>query len=182
MKVTEFGNPILRQKAKSLSVSEIHSQKIQKLIKDMRELLLSKKLGVGLAAPQIGQSVSLSVICVRPIKHRKDVEEFDLVIVNPRIIRTYGNKSQQWEGCISGGSLKGGLFAKVPRYRKVELEYHDETGAKQHKTFEGLAAHIIQHEVDHLNGVLFVDKVRDRKTFITYNEYMKLAKTRKKKT
>lgn len=181
MKITEFGNPILRQKTRKLTIKEIKSAKTQKLIKDMQEFLLSKKMGVGLAAPQAGEGIALSVISIRPIKHRKDVEEFDLVIINPEIIKTFGRKSQQWEGCISGGSLKGGLFAKVPRYKKLELKYRDEKGISQRKTFDGLAAHIIQHEVDHLNGILFVDKVKDTETFVTYNEYMKLAKANEKK-
>lgn len=181
MKITEFGNPLLRQKARALSVKEIKLAETQKLITDMQEFLLSKKMGVGLAAPQAGEEIALAVISIRPIKHRKDVEEFDLVIINPEITKTFGRKSQEWEGCISGGSLKGGLFAKVPRYKKIELRYHDEKGVSHKKTFDGLVAHIIQHEVDHLNGILFVDKVKDTETFVTYNEYMKLVKADKKK-
>lgn len=176
LKICEFGNNTLRQKANRLTIKGIKSSKTQKLIKDMQQFLITKKMGVGLAAPQIGQSLALAVICVRATKLRKEAEEFDLVIINPQITKTYGRKYQQWEGCISGGSLKSGLFAKVPRYKKIELEYRDEKGRKQQKTFEDLPAHIIQHEVDHLNGILFVDRVKDTKTFITYNEYLKLAK------
>ncbi|MEX2014514.1 MAG: peptide deformylase [Candidatus Saccharimonadales bacterium] len=179
LKIYEFGNPILRENAKSLTIKDIKATKIQKLIKEMQEFILSKKMGVGLAAPQIGKSLALAVVCIRPIKHRKEAKEFDLVIINPQIIKTYGNRIQQWEGCISAGPLKSGLFAKVPRYKRIELKYHDEKGKQQKKTFEGLAAHIIQHEVDHINGILFVDKVKDTKTFITYNEYIKLAKKKK---
>ncbi|HEX5797048.1 MAG TPA: peptide deformylase [Candidatus Saccharimonadales bacterium] len=180
MKITEFGNPILRQKPKKLTVKEIKSETTQRLIKRMREFLLSKKLGVGLAAPQVGKGLALAVICIRPVEHREDVEEFDLVIINPEITRTFGRRVQQWEGCISGGSLKGGLFAKVPRYKKLELSYKDEKARPQKKVFEGLPAHVIQHEIDHLNGVLFVEKVKDRRTFVTYNEYVKIAKSDKK--
>lgn len=176
LKVAEFGDPILRQKAKNLSNAEIRSPKIQKLINKMQNFLLSKKMGVGLAAPQIGESLALAVLSVRPLKHRQGTEEFDLVIINPQIIKTYGSKTQQWEGCISGGSLKSGLFAKVPRYKKIEIRYKDENAKIHQRIFEGLPAHIIQHESDHLNGMLFVDKVKDTKTFITYNEYIKLAK------
>jgi peptide deformylase len=179
MKITEFGDPILRQKSKNITIKDIKSSTIQKLIKEMQELVISKKMGVGLAAPQIGKDVAAAVICVRAIKHRKDVKEFDLLIINPEITKTYGRRVQQWEGCISGGPLKGGLFAKVPRYKKIELKYRDEKGIPQQKTFEGLPAHIIQHEVDHLNGILFVDRVKDTKTFITYNEYLKLTKKEK---
>src|SRR5262249_44358239 len=140
MKITEFGNPLLRQKAKTLKVSDIRSPKIQRLIKEMREFLLPKKMGVGLAAPQVGEDLNLAIISIRPVKNRRGVEEFDLVLINPKIIRTFGRKSQEWEGCISGGALKSGLFAKVPRYKKIELEYRDEKGKQQQKIFEGLQA------------------------------------------
>lgn len=180
MKITEFGDSVLRQKARTLKTEDIKSASTQKLIKEMQDFLISKKMGVGLAAPQVGKSLAIAVICVRPIKHRKDVKEFDLTIINPKVTKVFGRRTQQWEGCLSGGSLKSGLFAKVPRYKKIELEYQDEKGNKQKKTFESLPAHIIQHEVDHLNGILFVDKVRDRKSFVTYNEYLKIAKATKK--
>lgn len=180
LKIREFGNPVLRQKATNLPVKDIRTNGVQKLIKNMQDFLLSKKLGVGLAAPQVGKDLALAVVCVRPIKHRKEVEELDLVIINPEITKTYGHKIQHWEGCISGGPLKSSLFAKVPRHKKVELKYRDEKGKSHNKTFEGLIAHIIQHELDHLNGILFVDRVKDTKTFITYSEYLKLAKASKK--
>lgn len=178
MKITEFGNPVLREKTKKLTLKQIKAPKTHKLIKDMHELLLSKKLGVGLAAPQVGEGLSLAVVSIRPLKHRKNAKEFDLTMINPEIIRTFGNKRQEWEGCISGGIIKSSLFAKVPRYKKLELKYHDEKGRTHQKIFEGLPAHVIQHEVDHLNGILFVDKVKDTKTFISYNEYMKIAKAK----
>lgn len=180
MKIIEFGDPILRQEAKKLTIKEIKSANTQKLIKEMREFLLPKKMGVGLAAPQLGKDLSLAIICIRPVKNREDVEEFDLVIINPKIIKIFGRKSQEWEGCISGGALKSGLFAKVPRYKKIELEYRDEKGRKHQDIFEDLQAHVIQHEVDHLNGILFVDKVKDTKTFITYKQYMKITKNTQK--
>jgi peptide deformylase len=182
MKITEFGDTILRQKVTKLTVSGIKSPKTQKLIKEMQEFLHSKKRGIGLAAPQVGEDMALAVISIRPTKNRKDVEKFELVIINPEITKVYGRRSQEWEGCISGGALKSGLFAKVPRYKKIELKYHDEKGRLHQDIFENLPAHVIQHEVDHLNGILFVDKVKDTKTFITYSEYMKLAKAAKKKS
>lgn len=180
LKVCEFGNPILRQKAKNLKVGDIKSAKTKKLIKQMQELIMSKKMGVGLAAPQINESLAIAVICVRPTKHRPEVKELDLVIINPEITKIYGRRVQQWEGCISAGPLKSGLFAKVPRYKKIELKYHDEKGERRRQIFEELPAHIIQHEVDHLNGILFVDRIKDTKTFITYSEYLKLVKADRK--
>jgi len=70
------------------------------------------------------------------------------------------------------------MFAKVPRYKKVELEYYDELGIKHTRLFKGLPAHVTQHEVDHLNGVLFVDRVKDTKTYMKFNEYKSLIQSR----
>ena len=173
LKRAEFGNPILRQIAVKLTKDQILSFEIQQLIRNMLQTLSSLKLGVGLAAPQVGKSISLSVIKVQPTKHRPDVEPFDLILINPQITQTFGRKKQLWEGCISGGAGRAGLFAKIPRYSKIKLKYLDDRGVKHHTVFEGLPAHVIQHEVDHLNGILFVDKVKDTKSFMTYREYMK---------
>lgn len=170
---TEFGNPILRKLAKKLSIFEIKMLKIQHLISAMKSTLTELKLGVGLAAPQVGEGVALSVILIQPTEHRPEVKPFELVIINPEITQTYGRKKQLWEGCISAGQGKAGLFAKVPRYTKVKLKFLDEKGLQHSKIYSGLPAQVIQHEVDHLNGILFVDRVIDTKTYVTYREYMK---------
>lgn len=181
LRITEFGDPVLRHKASLISPKDIKSSKTQSLVKSMQQLLVDKKLGVGLAAPQIGQNMALAVVAVRPTKYRPKVEPLDLVIINPRIVETVGRWQQKYEGCISGGPGKAGLFAKVPRYKKIKLKYYDEAAKAHEKYFEGLPAQVIQHEVDHLNGVLFVDRVKDAKSYMTYKEYLKYAKAKLKK-
>lgn len=178
MKIVEFGDPGLRQKARLLEPIEITSPKTKKLLIEMAELLKHKKVGVGLAAPQIGENLSLAVVILQPTKYRPDTKEFELIIINPIISKTYGNHKQMWEGCISGGSGKSSLLAKVPRYKKIELKYIDEKGRQQTKVFQNLPAQVIQHEVDHLNGVLFVDRVKDTKSYVTNRQYMKLVKVK----
>ncbi len=172
----QFGDPILRQVARQLTVPEILSLETQALIMNMHFTLTEKKLGIGLAAPQVGEGVAIAAIHIQKTSLRPKVEEFSLTIINPVITRRIGRKIQEWEGCISSGSGKAGLFAKVPRYKKIEVEYLDELGKKHTKEFQGLQAHVIQHEVDHLNGILFVDKVKDTKTYMTYSEYKKHRK------
>lgn len=178
----QFGDPILRQPARRITKKEITSNGIKSLIQNMRHTLEKEKLGVGLAAPQVGEGIAMAVIKIQPTAHRPQVEPFDLVLINPVITQTTGRKKQLWEGCISSGKGRTGLFAKVPRYAKLQVTFHDEHGALQRKEFNGLKAHIIQHEVDHLNGVLFVDKVKDTTTYMTYDEYLKRVKKRPKKT
>ncbi len=166
----------MRKKAKPLTSSQIQSGAIQKLIRNMRHTLISKKLGIGLAAPQIGKPVALSVIAVRPTEHRPKVKKFDLVLINPKISQVFGMPKQKWEGCISAGAGEANLFGKVERYSKVKVSFLNEKGESTAGVFSGLVAQVIQHETDHLNGVLFVDHVKDPKTYMTMHEYKKRIK------
>src|SRR3989344_5994397 len=170
---TEFGDPVLREVASRRTPKQSVSPKTKALIRDMRHTLTSKKMGVGLAAPQVGEGVALAVIAIHPTAHRSEVDPLDLAIINPRITKFIGRRPQMWEGCISAGT--GGLFAKVPRYKTIRLSYFDEQGKRHNREFAGLPAQVIQHEVDHLNGILFVDRVKDTKTYMTMKEYKKMA-------
>lgn len=170
---TRFGNPMLRDRAKLLTKVEILSPTIQTLITNMQYTLVVKQYGVGLAAPQVGQSVSLSVLGIKPTPTRPELEPFDMIMINPQIVETYGSRRGMWEGCISCGTGKNTLFAKALRYRKIKLSWLDEQAKEREELFDGFKAHVIQHEVDHLNGVLFVDRVRDSKTYMLADEYRK---------
>jgi len=176
LRITQFGNPLLREQSKIVPADKILTPQVQDLISSMRILLKDKKLGIGLAGPQVGSSLNLAVIELRRTPLHPEIDMLSLVIINPKITKIFGRKYQMWEGCISSGTGKAGLYAKVPRYKKIELEYLDENAVKQSKVFSDLAAHVIQHEVDHLNGILFVDKVKDSKTFMSYSEYKKMRR------
>jgi peptide deformylase len=107
---------------------------------------------------------------------------FEAVLINPKIIKTIGRPKQLWEGCISSGDGQAGLFAKVSRYPKVQVQYQNEKGKLQRDIFSGLPAHVIQHEIDHLQGILFVDRVTSSKTYMTYQEYLRRIKKMTKTT
>jgi peptide deformylase len=175
LKITQFGNPILRQVARRLDVDEIAAPETQKLIADMRDYLnSSKKYGVGLAAPQVGQDIALSIIEIKPTPYRPNAEQASLAIINPEIVEMYGRRAPMWEGCISFGTSRVNFpYAQTVRYKKIRLKYFDERGVLHAKDFEGLLAHVIQHEVDHLNGVLFVDRVKDTSTYMMKTEFVK---------
>jgi len=112
LKHTEFGDPILRKSAKELSKKDIFGKSVQTLITNMHFTLTDKKLGVGLASPQVGQDMALAVINIQKTPLRDNVVEVKLTIINPKILETYGRRSQMWEGCISSGRGGAGLSQK----------------------------------------------------------------------
>jgi peptide deformylase len=171
LKPTRFGNPILRQKAKHLTIIEIDSPQIQTLIKNMAYTLAKENYGVGIAAPQVGESVALSVIGIKPTPNRPELQPFDAILINPEIVETFGEPLLAWEACISCGEGKNLLYAQVPRYKEIKLSWLDEKGTRNEKILDGFVAQVAQHETDHLNGVLFVDRVTDSTSFMMADEY-----------
>jgi peptide deformylase len=169
--LTKFGNPVLRGKARNLTDDEIRSAETQALIENMRYTLKEENYGVGIAAPQVGQSLSLSIIGIKPTANRPELDEFETTLINPEIIGTTGEKIPMWEGCVSCGSGNDILFAQVPRFETVKLRWKNERAEEVERTLGGFVAHVAQHEVDHLNGVLFVDRVEDTNTYMSASEY-----------
>lgn len=156
MSIVQKGNKILRQKAKEVPVKEIKSKKIQAVIKRMAEILPAAKDGVALAAPQIGESLRIFIV-KQPILDSKtpDAEKKPpLVFINPVIEKISQKKRLVSEGCLSTINV----FGVIKRAEKVRVSAYDENGKKFTRGASGLLAQIIQHEMDHLEGVLFVDK------------------------
>jgi len=174
---TQFGNPILRTPSKVLSKQEILSKQTQELLKDMRYTLEKRKYGIGLAAPQVGMGVAVVVVGLKPTPTRPNIEKLDIDFINPAITKYYGKTTGMWEACISGSELYG----KAVRYKKIRLVWLDKKAQKHEDDFDGLLAQVIQHEVDHLNGVLFVDRVKDSKTYVTFSEYKIIRKAENKR-
>lgn len=137
-------NPILRKK--SQNVTDILSDKIQKLIPEMIETMKIKD-GVGLAAPQIGQNIRLLVVVYK---------DKDLVVINPKIVKKSLLKEWDEEGCLSVPHKYG----RVKRHKNIILKYLDENKKEQTLKAKGLLARIMQHEIDHLDGILFIDKAK----------------------
>ncbi len=143
-KIIEYPEPILRLKAKDV---EIFDEELEVLIEDMAETM-SDAPGVGLAAPQVDQSVRLIVVDTTVMGE----EQQYLAMVNPTIIDRLESQVDE-EGCLSVPELT----AKVQRYRKITVQYQSEDGTKQELTTEDRFAVVLQHEIDHLNGILFID-------------------------
>ena len=173
LSITRLGNPLLRRVSRRLTRQEILSNEVQQFIENARYTLKKENYGVGIAAPQLGHNLALSVIGIKPTPTRPDLDLLDMVIINPEIIETFGRKVGMWEACMSCGYGDNNLYAKVPRYKKIRLKYLNEQAVEHSQIFEGFQAQVIQHEVDHLNGIIFLDRVRDTKSFMMTDEYRK---------
>lgn len=165
-----FGNPLLREKTTELSIEEIKSSVVQKLISDLKACIRSEGYGVGLAAPQIGENLRIAIVDIKPTALRPNVEKFAMTIINPSY-EGIGRRRSLWEGCLSSGGGDDTLYGKGLRYAKIRATWLDEFGKKHDEELNGLVAHVFQHETDHLNGILFVDRVRDPKTYMLADEY-----------
>ena len=165
---------ILREKCRELSLEEIRSTEIQKLIDDLFYTVENSSRGVGLSANQIGRKEAISVVATKPTPARPNLEIFNKVFINPKIIRTFGEKKPMWEGCLSTAVDENGesAMAQVPRYEKIQIEYLDQDGRENCEVVDGFIAHVLQHEIDHLNGILFTDLI-NANDMVSYQEYIR---------
>jgi peptide deformylase len=166
LKIVQKGNPTLRLIAKEIPAKDICSEKIKNIIEQMRDFLNAQKDGVALAAPQIGISLQIFIVSkkVEIIMRENDnlsQEDFlsleDTVYINPKIKKLSRDKTLLDEGCLSVPNLYG----QVKRSSKVIICAYNEKGDKITRGASGLLAQIFQHEIDHLNGILFIDKAKD---------------------
>ncbi|MBP9674041.1 MAG: peptide deformylase [Bacteriovoracaceae bacterium] len=169
-KVARMGNPVLRKKNRELTEAEIKSPAIQELIKDMVETM-HEYAGVGLAAPQIHESLKLAVIQVKSDNKRYAGEEGSdlLVIINPKIKILDQKKLGFWEGCLSVPGLRG----FVERPRKIKVSYLNEKAEAKDIIVDDFLAIVFQHELDHLEGILYIDKLTDSKKLVFNDEFDK---------
>ncbi|WP_373479767.1 peptide deformylase [Geminocystis sp.] len=153
--ILQIGNPILRKIA--TEISDIDNPQIQTLIDDLI-LITKKNYGVGIAAPQIGKSCRLMIIASYPNIRYPDAPLMQpMAMINPRITNHSEEVVEAMEGCLSVKQKRG----RVTRYRDITVEYLTRNGDYQRKEYNNFVARIIQHELDHLNGILFVDHVQD---------------------
>ena len=163
IEIIQKENGILRQVAKEVPLENITSPEIKEIINDMKETLSAESDGAALAAPQI--AVSLRIFIISPVAYEEMELEFPkitfdkqhYVFINPLITKKSLDKKLVEEGCLSVRPLYG----KVRRSSRVTLEAYDEEGNKFTMKVKGLLSQAFQHEIDHLNGILFIDKAKD---------------------
>ena len=168
--IVKMGNPVLREIAEDFSPKEILSEETQSLVEDMWDSMEAAG-GIGLAAPQIGISKQLAVIRLQEQSDRypdmKDSEDF--VIFNPKITVLDETEQGFWEGCLSIPGLRG----YVERPRNIRVDYLDEDAKPKSIEIDEFLATVFQHEIDHLIGRLYVDRMKDITT-LTYEDEMVL--------
>ena len=171
LKVARMGHPVLRARARAVEPSEIRSPRIQQLIDDMFETM-HEYHGVGLAAPQVHESLRLFVAGFPPSRDRKEDEDEadrfpEVVLINPEV-RPEGTETiEDWEGCLSIPDIRG----RVPRARQVIVRAFDRRGKPVEIRAAGFSARVIQHETDHLDGILFFDRMRSFESLTFLEEF-----------
>jgi peptide deformylase len=180
LKIMQTGEPLLREEARLLTPAEILSEETQRLVEDMRDAMRDAP-GVGLAAPQVGLPLQLAVIEDREdlmkIFGAEDLVERERrpipfhVIINPVIVYLSDERRNFYEGCLS----LPGFSAVVPRARTIRVKYLDERAEPQFVQASGWYARILQHEIDHLRGGLYIDRMLTR-TFTTLDNWTRLHK------
>ncbi|MEW5982622.1 MAG: peptide deformylase [Acidobacteriota bacterium] len=180
LKVARMGHPALRRKTRPLSPSEITTAGVQTLIDDMTQTMLEYR-GVGLAAPQVHEDVRLFVSQVitsddEPDEGAGEIDEAParrptpiqvMAVINPEIAPLTRKVEEDWEGCLSIPDLRG----LVPRYRDIRVRGYDRTGERVEIKASGYMARVIQHETDHLDGVLFLDRMKSLESLSFLDEY-----------
>ncbi|MGC9331907.1 MAG: peptide deformylase [Bacteroidales bacterium] len=164
-----YGHPVLRKRANEIDTG---SMDIRSLVNDMFETMYNAQ-GIGLAGPQIGKPLRLYVIDATPMaKARPELDGFKRTFINPEIIEHSEDTTGFEEGCLS----IPGIFEQVKRYNALSMRYLDENLVEKTESFVGFQAVVVQHEYDHLNGVLFTDKIAPLKKRLLKSRLVAITK------
>ena len=178
LKVARMGHPVLRARAKPIDPGDITSPRIQTLIDSMFETMQEYQ-GVGLAAPQVHESLRVFVAGFPPRRGAEEDDEEEtrvplMALINPEITIAGPATAEDWEGCLSIPDVRG----KVPRALEIDVRAYDRRGRKISLHAKGFTARVIQHETDHLDGVLFLDRMKSFETLTFLEEYGRYWSTR----
>jgi peptide deformylase len=164
LKVARMGHPVLRAKARALDKVDIKSPAIQRLIDDLIDTMVEYH-GIGLAAPQVHESVRIFVAALDAAEDGEEAEP--VVLINPEIAVVGSDIVDDWEGCLSVPDIRG----RVPRAREIKVRAFDRKGERIEIRAHDFPARVIQHETDHLDGILFFDRMRSLESLTFLDEY-----------
>ena len=173
LKVARMGHPVLRAQARPLQASDIRSAALQQLIDDMFETMHEYQ-GVGLAAPQVHASVRLFVAGISRGPDEEDAEREaeevpEMALINPEISIVGRETVEDWEGCLSIPDIRG----RVSRARQIVVRAYDRNGKRVEIKASNFTARVIQHETDHLDGVLFLDRMKSFESLTFLEEFQR---------
>jgi len=169
LKVARLGHPVLRRIADPVSPEAIAAPEIQQLIDDMLETM-DEYDGAGLAAPQVHVSRRIVIYGVHRNPRYPDAEDVPLtVLVNPKITPATSEIEEDWEGCLSVPEMRG----RVPRHTKVKVEAYGRDGKPLRFTADGFHARVVQHECDHLDGTVYLDRMRSLESLSFLPEFQR---------
>jgi peptide deformylase len=167
LKVARMGHPVLRSRAREIDRAELKHPAMQKLIDDMIDTM-HEYHGVGLAAPQIHERLRIFVAAITPQTDEPlSPSDEPMVVINPVITPIGGDVVEDWEGCLSIPDIRG----RVPRARAIKVSALDRHGERIDITSRDFPARVIQHETDHLDGILFFDRMRSFQSLSFLDEY-----------
>jgi peptide deformylase len=165
LQIAQLGNPVLRQQAQL--VDNIQDKRLQQLIDALIATAVASN-GVGIAAPQVSQSFRLFIVASRPNPRYPNAPQMEpTAMINPQIIAHSTEIIKGWEGCLSVPGIRG----LVPRYQGIEVEYTSRNGKVHRQAFTDFVARIFQHEYDHLDGIVFLERVESTQDLMTEQEY-----------
>jgi len=168
LRITQLGEPVLRKVSKPVRLPLSKAQ--NRLIDDMI-VTMKKAKGVGIAAPQVGLGLRLFIVAPEPsIRYPKAPRMAPVAMINPVLVKHSKKMVTDWEGCLSIPGLRG----RVPRYQSIEIEFTARDGRRLREKLSGFVARIFQHEFDHINGHVYIDRVQDTRTFMTEPEFRKM--------
>ena len=168
LKVARMGHPVLRERARPLEKSDFRDPLVQKLIDDLIDTM-HEYHGVGLAAPQVHEGMRLFVAL---LEEDPDAKTEATVVINPEISLNGSTREEGWEGCLSIPDIRG----MVPRYTDITLKALDRDGKPIEMRLTDYAARVAQHETDHLDGVLFFDRMTSMESLTFMDEYSRFHK------
>jgi peptide deformylase len=166
--IAQLGDAVLRREAQV--IDDFSSPKFHALLKTMQEMMQEAN-GVGIAAPQIGESQQIVIVASRPTARYPQAPLMEpIVMINPEFTVQDTNTCKDWEGCLS----VPGIRALVPRYRAIKVRYRNPQGEPMEIDLEDFPARVFQHEFDHLQGLVYLDRVENNRDIVAESEFFKI--------
>ncbi|MEM7008536.1 MAG: peptide deformylase [Thermodesulfobacteriota bacterium] len=168
LEISELGHPVLRKRAQE--IENIRDEELQNFIDDLIETCTDSN-GVGIAAPQVYESKRIFIISSKPNTRYPNAQEMGpIALINPEIISRSDELEKDWEGCLSIPGIRG----LVPRHKTIKVKYQTRDGDHVEDELSDFIARIFQHELDHLDGIVFLDRMESNSEIITEKQYQKL--------